>query len=320
MTKIIPLFSIMEGFPARIRLQAKKETLVLRARLLESVRRFFEQDGFLEVETPCRVPAVAPEAHIDAVASEEWFLQTSPELCMKRMLCAGYDRIFQVCRCFRKGERGQRHLPEFTLVEWYAAGWDHFRLMAQCEALIRFCTYAEGKGNRISYQGNTVGLEQPWLKMTLAEAFERFGPLSLQQALSKGRFEEILTDEIEPHLGFNTPVFLHGYPAALGALARLDPDVPGLAQRFELYICGVELCNGFSELTDPAAQRRRFEKETARRQASGKPGSPMPETFLREMKWMPECAGNALGFDRLVMLMADLPSVDDGVAFPPESL
>lgn len=302
------------------RLRAKKKTLILRAKLLRAVRRFFEREGFLEVETPCRVPTVAPEAHIDAVASEDWFLQTSPELCMKRMLCAGYDRIFQVSRCFRKKERGRRHLPEFTLLEWYAAGWDHFRLMKQTEALVRFCAGAAGKEKTLSYQGRTVCMKGPWPKMTVAGAFDRFASVGLDRALSEGRFEEILTREIEPHLGFERPLFLHGYPAALGSLARLDPEDPSFCLRFELYLCGIELCSGFFELTDPVEQRRRFETETAFRQAAGKSSYPIPEKFLEALQWMPECAGNALGFDRLVMILADAPAVENGVAFPPEHL
>ncbi len=302
------------------RLLAKKETLIMRNRVLEAVRRFFEKDGFMEVETPCRVPAVAPERHIDALVSEGWYLQTSPELCMKQMLCAGYDRIFQICRCFRKGERGRIHLPEFTLLEWYASGWDHFRLMAHTEALLKYAAAGQHKGGTLSYQGHTVDLRKPWPRMTVAEAFDRFAPIPLNRALAEARFEEVLALEVEAHLGFDAPVFLYGYPASRGSLARLDPEDPSVASRFELFICGIELCNGFHELTDPVEQRRRFEKERTAQQRAGKTMSPMPETFLNTMPWMPDCAGNALGLDRLVMLLGDVPTIDSVVAFPPESL
>ncbi len=288
--------------------------------MLQTIRRFFIENDFLEIETPVRVPTLAPEAHIDAMTSEGWFLQTSPELCMKRMLCAGYDRLFQICRCFRKGERGSRHLPEFTILEWYAAGWDYFRLMDQCEDLVRVAAKEAGKGEMIIYQGQIIRLEKPWPKMTVAEVFDRFASISLERALSEGRFEEVLAFEIEPHLGFERPVFLHRYPASLGSLARLDPEDPSVSLRFELYVCGIELCNGFFELTDPVEQRHRFEAEMAQRLEAGKTAYPMPEKFLNDLKWMPECAGNALGFDRLVMLLTDAPSVDAVVAFYPEAL
>ncbi len=314
------LSETLERPPLLRRLGEKKEVLRLRACLLTAVRRFFEESGFMEVETPCRVASVAPEAHIDAVASEDWYLHTSPELCMKRMLCAGYQRLFQVCRCFRKGERGRRHLPEFTLVEWYAAGWDHFRLMNHCEDLVRFTAQAAGNKENLRYQGKTLSLEKPWRRMTVAEAFDRFASVSLGRALSEGRFEEILTSEVETHLGFEKPVFLHRYPASQGSLARLDPEDPAVSLRFELYLFGMELCNGFFELTDPSEQRRRFETELALRKTAGKAGIPLPEKFLEAMPWMPMCAGNALGFDRLVMILADVSDIDAVVAFPPESL
>jgi len=315
-----PHFSHPEKTDALFALRVKNSTLNFRALVLKGVRSFFEKQGFLEVETPCRVPSLAPEAHIDAFLSEGWFLQTSPELCMKRMVAAGYERLFQICRCYRKGERGRRHLPEFTMVEWYAVGWDSFQMMAYCEDLVRFAARETGKGERLSYQGRTIRLEKGWPKMTVAEAFERFASVPLDRALAENRFDEVLSSEVEPHLGLEKPVFLHRYPASLGALARLDPKDPSISLRFELYICGIEICNGFHELADPTEQRRRFEAEITLRVAAGKTVSPMPEKFLEALEKMPDCAGNALGFDRLVMLLADAAAVDDVIAFAPEDL
>jgi lysyl-tRNA synthetase class 2 len=154
----------------------------------------------------------------------------------------------------------------------------------------------------------------------VAQAFQRFSSMSMDQALACGRFDEVMGLEIEPQLGRPKPVFLCDYPAAQGALARLRPDNPGLAERFELYIAGLELCNAFSELTDPIEQRRRFEEQNLRRRQSGKPVYPIPEKFLAALADMPAAAGNALGVDRLVMLFADANRIDDVVAFTPEEL
>jgi elongation factor P--(R)-beta-lysine ligase len=294
--------------------------LRLRAHVVRAVRDFFTVRGYLEVETPLRIPAPIPETNIDAMASGDWFLHTSPEVCMKRLLAAGYPRIFQICKCFRQAERGARHLPELTMLEWYHAGWTYREMMNACEELICFLAAAVSGDETITYQRELIDLQEPWERVTVAQAFQRFGSMTLDQALACGRFDEIMGLEIEPQLGRPKPIFLCDYPAVQGALARLKPDNPGLAERFELYIAGLELCNSFSELIDPIEQRRRFEEENIRRHRSGKPVCPMPEKFLAALADMPETAGNALGIDRLVMLFADANRIDDVVAFTPEDL
>ncbi len=294
--------------------------LQLRARIIQAIRQFFQGQDYLEIETPIRVPVIAPEAHIDAEMSGGWFLHTSPELCMKRLLAAGYPRIFQICRCFRAKERGSKHLPEFTLLEWYGAGMDYFDMMTQCEDLLRFVAGAIGSGDKLIYQGHKVDLNPPWQRLTVAEAFELYAGQSLETALLNDRFDEAIAFEIEPHLGNEKPVFLYDYPASKGALARLKPDNPQVAQRFELYVCGLELCNAFGELVDPGEQRRRFEVDGQVRAAAGKAAYPMPERFLAALEDMPPASGNALGLDRLVMLFSDAARIDDVVAFTPEEL
>ncbi len=294
--------------------------LHFRATILTAIRAFFSTRGYLEVETPIRIPAPAPEACIDAIPSEEWFLQTSPELCMKRLLAAGFARIFQICKCFRREERGRRHLTEFTMLEWYAAGSDYFDMMDETASLIRSVAETAGARGRLSYQGHVVDLAGPWDRMTVAEAFARYGALSLERSLEVDRFDEVIALEIEPRLGFRRPLFLYDYPAASGALARLKGDDPTVAERFELYIAGMELCNAFTELTDPAAQRIRFEKEEALRRRAGRTPYPSPEPFLEALPHMPGSGGNALGVDRLIMLLADADAIDRVVAFTPESL
>jgi len=293
--------------------------LFIRAQILQAIRGFFIDNDYLEVETPCRIAAPAPEAHIEAEVSKDWFLQTSPELCMKRLLAAGYPRIFQICKCFRKAERGNKHLPELTMLEWYSVGHNYLEMMGQCEQLLRYILQDLGSGESIAYQGENIEFRSPWSRLAVSEAFEKYASMPLREALLEDRFDEAMVADLEPRLGRN-PVFLYDYPACRGALARLKPENPSLAERFELYIGGLELCNGFSELIDPLEQRARFEKEQSFRQSLGRTTYPMPEKFLSALHDMPEAAGNALGIDRLVMLFADTNKIDDVVAFTPEEL
>jgi elongation factor P--(R)-beta-lysine ligase len=302
------------------RLSAIRAKLTLRAGVLQAVRRFFILRAYLEVETPLRIPAPAPEAHIDPLSSGDWYLHASPELCMKRMLAAGFPRIFQICKCFRGGERGRRHLPEMTMLEWYTAGVDYRHMMDQCQDLIAFICRELAIAPVLVYRNRRIDLSPPWIRMSVDEAFLRYGGCTAVEALANGRFDEIMGLQIEPELGNERPVILYDYPAACGSLARLKEARPDLAERFELYIGGLELCNAFSELTDAREQRRRFEEEMIRRGNSGKAGLPMPEPFLEALEHMPDAAGNALGIDRLVMLLTDSQSIDQVVAFPPETL
>jgi len=303
-----------------IRQTALRKTLQLRAVILQEIRNYFETQDYLEVETPHRLPAPAPEAHIEPESSGDWYLHPSPELCMKRLLAAGYPRIYQICRCFRRGERGRRHLPEITMLEWYTAGQDYRDVMGHCEDLIGGLQRRIGGSETMAYQGCRIDLRRPWDRLTVAEAFERFASVSMQQALAEKRFDEVLGLEIEPRLGQSRPVFLYDYPAQCASLARLKTDDPGLAERFELYIGGLELCNAYSELTDAVEQRRRFEQEALLRNRAGKRVYPLPELFLQQLTHMPPAAGNALGVDRLVMLFADVAEIDAVVAFTPEEL
>lgn len=294
--------------------------LHLRAVLIQALRTFFIDRGYLEVETPIRIPAPVPEAHIVPLISEGWFLQTSPELCMKRLLAAGIPKIFQLCKCFRKGERGDRHLPEFTMLEWYAAESDYRNLMTDCEALLRHLAVPMGKGGVLEWQGRRIDLGPEWERITVAEAFQRYAPCTVEEALRKDTFDEMLVEYVEPHLGMTTPTFLCDYPATLGALARLSPTDPTVAERFELYVAGLELANGFSELVDPMEQRARFLAEQEAIRLQGRDPGPMPEQFLVELGEMPQAAGIALGVDRLVMLFSGADNIDQVVAFTPEGL
>ena len=294
--------------------------LKLRARIIQAIRAFFVENGYLEVETPLRIPAPIPEAHIDGFESEGWYLQSSPEICMKRMAAKGYPEIFQICKCFRKEERGDRHLTEMTLLEWYTKGFSYKELMAQTAELIQYVALKTGGKSQLTHGNKTIPLAPPWEYITVAQAFETYADISMDAAMETGSFDEVMAFDIEPRLGQNSPTFLFDYPAAMGALARLKPHDPSLSERFELYIAGMELANGFSELTDPKEQRRRFEKEMELRKAAGKPLTPMPCNFLKDLENLPDTAGIALGVDRLVMLFANVDTIDQVVAFAPETL
>ena len=239
---------------------------------------------------------------------------------MKRLLAAGYERIFQVCRCFRKGERGDRHLPEFTMLEWYRRGADYRDLMEECADLVIHVAAALGRGETISYQGAAIRLHRPWERLTVAEAFARHAPMTVAEALAGDCFDEVLTAHVEPRLGVAGPTFLYDYPLPLASLARTKRDNPAVAERCELYVAGIELANGFTELAEETEQRQRFAREEEERRRGGKPPYPVPEKFLQSLPDLGLAAGIALGLDRLVMILADAPQIDAVVAFPPETL
>jgi lysyl-tRNA synthetase class 2 len=206
------------------------------------------------------------------------------------------------------------------MLEWYAADETYRDLMDRCEMLLGHIAGRLGYGQRLRRGPHRVDLRPPWERITVEAAFDRYSDTSPDEALAQNRFDEILALQIEPNLGVDRPVFLCDYPARCGAMARRKPDRPEVAERFELYIAGLELCNGFSELTDPAEQRRRFTAELVRRRGENLSALPMPEAFLTALSHMPPAAGNAMGIDRLVMLFAGADTIDEVTAFVPEEV
>jgi lysyl-tRNA synthetase class 2 len=292
-----------------------------RAALIQAIRRFFIGRDYIEVDTPLRLPVLIPEAHNEPVESGNHFLQTSPEICMKRLLAeSGCRRIFQICKCFRKNERGDRHLPELTMLEWYRTHCDYHSLMDECEDMIIEVARASGYKGFVPVKGNDINLEKPWERLTVSDAFSQFAPVSMEQALAQEIFAETLCSYIEPQLGIKNPVFLYDYPVELGALARSKRDNPSLAERFEIYIAGLELANGFSELTDQAEQQKRFETELQLIKKQGRSVPELPQKFLSSLSKMPDTAGIALGVDRLAMVLLDAETIDQVVSFTPEDL
>jgi lysyl-tRNA synthetase class 2 len=300
------------------RISCREPRLRLRALMVQAIRAFFIGEGYLEVETPVLMAAPAPELHISAVPAGGGFLQTSPELFMKRLLAAGYGKIFQLCRCFREGERGKLHVPEFTMLEWYRCHAGYQDIMSECEAMLRATARAIGLGEEICYQGKRIDLSCPWERITVQEAFERYSSLEIDRAMEEDRFDACMVEEIEPRLGSPKPTFLYDYPSSMAALARVKERDPRFAERFELYLGGIELANAFSELSDPDEQRSRFQQEMIKREKLGRDVYPLPEKFLAALTLMPEAAGIALGIDRLAMILSDSPDIDDVIAFTPE--
>jgi len=297
------------------RLARIKPNLERRALINELTRKFFREQGFQEVETPIRIPAVAPELHIVPFNTEDWLLSTSPELHMKRLLAAGYNKLFQISRCFRKGERGRWHNPEFTMLEWYRAGADYMDMVHDTEQLVVTLADRLGLGSTIQYKGHKIDLAPPWPKITVRDAFLHAAGWNPVAAPDPLRFDDDLVGKVIPGFALSQPTVLYDYPALLASLARLKPDNPAVAERTEIFIGGLELANAYSELRDTPEQTRRFQMEIEKIQQERRQKMAMPTRFLQAIAHLPECGGIALGMDRLVMLFCNADSIDEVVAF-----
>jgi lysyl-tRNA synthetase class 2 len=324
-------------------LAARLPFLRRRARLAAATRAFFAARGFLEVETPYAVTAPGEEVHLQAYRTErrhpdgraeaQW-LHTSPEFAMKRLLAGGSGPIFQLARVWRNGEASALHAPEFTMLEWYAPGLGMDGLVDQTEAYLRAVLPPV-----VTCRGVTTDLGR-FERLTVADAFARYAGADVLAtagdaaalaadagaALREGEtwedlFFRLLLERVEPQLGRAHPTFLTHWPAAQAALARRDPSDPRVAERFELFVCGIELANAFVELTDAAEQRARFLEDRARRHATGGEDWPLDEDFLAALEFgLPDCAGIALGFDRLAMIAGDARSIGQVLWLPPAEL
>ncbi len=289
-----------------------------RAQVLRAVRATLDGLGFVEVETPVRIPAPANEPHIEAPPSGRAFLRASPELQMKRLLCDGHDRIYQIGPCFRSGERGARHNPEFTMLEWYRVDAGSEDVLRDCEVLLAGAARALHGGTRFRRGARTLDVATPWTELTVRDAFRRVAGWDPVEAFDAERFDLDLALKVEPALPRERPCVLRGYPAPAAALARLLPGDPRVADRWEVYLDGMELCNAFGELTDPQEQRARFEAAAAARRAEGAVAYPLDEAFLEALcRGMPPSGGAALGIDRLCMALLDCPDIAGVRSFCP---
>ncbi|MCJ2138197.1 EF-P lysine aminoacylase EpmA [Methylobacterium sp. J-026] len=329
----------------------RRPALILRNRLLAAIRAWFAAGDFVEVEAACLQVSPGNEAHLSAFATEAvgasgartpLYLHTSPEFACKKLLAAGETRLFSVARVFRNRERGPLHHPEFTMLEWYRAGAPYTALMADCIALIRQSA-ATAELRRFVFRGREADPYAEPERLTLAEAFDRFAGIDLlatvtrtgetdRDALARmvagadlrvapddtwaDLFSRVLVARIEPHLGIGRPTILCEYPVSEAALARPAPHDRRVAERFELYVCGVELANAFGELTDPEEQRRRFEIEMAEKVRVYGERYPIDEEFLAALATMPDASGIALGFDRLAMLACGAGRIEDVIWTP----
>lgn len=328
----------------------RRPLLAVRASVIAAVRAFFCERGALEVETPALQVSPGLEPHLKAFPTA-WtppdgrppvplYLHTSPEFAMKKLLVAGLPSLFQMARVFRDGERSPTHHPEFTMLEWYRAGASYTDLMDETEALVAVCQVAAG-GDPLRWSGGLADARQPWRRLTVAEAMATHAGVDLMACLPPDpdrdpdpaplaaearrlgltvgdgdRFDDvffrIFLEHVEPRLGFGVPTILYDYPVCMAALSRPKAADPRLAERFEVYVCGLELANAFGELTDAVEQRARFEADMDLKARLYGERYPIDEDFLDALAHgLPDCAGIALGLDRLVMLCAGARRIED---------
>jgi lysyl-tRNA synthetase class 2 len=281
------------------------DSIMMRDAVMQRIRAFFHARDFLEVETPIRLETPCMELHIDAEPSGDQFLRTSPEIYHKQLLARGQERIFEVGKCFRKGEIGPLHHPEYTMLEWYRANADYMDILEETRDLIQSVPAAPG-----------VSVSGEWNSMTVSQAFTKFAGWDPVGNYDEDRFDLELVEKVEPALKkIGGAVVLKDYPVEAAALSRSKPGNPLVAERWELYINGVELANAYSELTDPVEQRRRFEACAEQRKALGKEAYGVDEAFIRSVGAMPPSAGVALGVDRLLMLLMGEESLDAVLPF-----
>ncbi len=322
----------------------RRPVLLARARMTAALRGWFASNDFVEVETGTLAASPGNETHLHAFAtsltapdgtSAPLYLRTSPEFACKKLLAAGEHRIVEFAKVFRNRERGALHAPEFTLIEWYRAGEPYTALMSDCAALLREAAQAAGTWH-FSFRGRSADPSAEPERLSVAEAFGRYASIDLLATLDGGEgdrdrlaraaqaagiriadddtwgdvFSRVLVEKIEPKLGIGRATILDEYPAQQAALARPSPRDPRLAERFELYVCGIELANGFAELTDAREQRARLEREMTEKQRRYGERYPLDEDFLAALAHMPDASGIALGLDRLVMLATGASRID----------
>jgi elongation factor P--(R)-beta-lysine ligase len=330
------------------RFAARRARLETRERIQGAVRSFFAGRGYVEVDTPALQVSPGLEPHLRAFRTELHapgelgaamrYLHTSPEFAMKKLLVAGMPRVWQLAHVFRDGERSATHHPEFSMLEWYRVGASYRDLMEECAALVGACQEAAG-AEALVWRGRSADARRPWQRISVASAFQQLcgidvlatapdpaAPELERLAAAATRigipphpgddwetlYFRVFLERIEPNLGLGAPTILYDYPLSMAALSRRSSEDARLAERFEVYVCGLELANAFGELTDPIEQRQRFVADQARKRALYGETYPIDEDFLAALEHgLPECAGIALGFDRLVMLATGAENIEE---------
>lgn len=324
-----------------------RERLALRGRIIAAMRGFFVSRGFTEAETPTVVPSPGMEPNLSPFETRvttadgrsfEAGLITSPEYAMKRLLAAGYERVFEIARVYRNAEPvGGLHNPEFTMIEWYRANEDYTAIMRDTEEMVAAVAKEALGSSTITFHGETIDLSAPWERLSVAEAFTKYADMDLAsgiddqeafivEAARRGTvngdesfedvFFKVFLTHIEPKLGRGKPTILYDYPRSMAALSKVKDADPRFAERFEVYVAGIELCNAYTELTDAAEQHRRLVQEAEERRAAGKKVFPIDEDFISAVAAMPKAGGIALGVDRLVLLLTDASNLRDVLYFP----
>lgn len=328
------------------------ESYRIRACVIDAIRAYFKSEGFLEVETPKLLPQPSTEPFLEVFETtvkfaegdvHRAFLPSSPEFALKKLLAAGIGNCFELCKSFRNGEgRSSKHNPEFTILEWYRTPADYKDTMRDVERLFQAIGRALENEHSLTYQGKQYALAGSWERITVAEAFQKYAGVSVEELLSEPKlltiakkkgyavtqdttweevYNQILFNEIEPHLGTTTPTFLYDYPASQAALSKKKVDDPRFAERFEVFLAGFELGNAFTELTDWKEQEQRCLDDLALRKTLGKTEYGMDTDFIEALKsGMPECSGIAMGVDRIAALFADTPNIQDVLFFPIDEL
>lgn len=324
------------------------EKYFIREKVLRAIRKFFEERNFHEVEAPLLIPHPPAESYLDVFETQlldrqrqatKAYLATSPEVAIKKLLVAGIGNCFSLTKSFRNMETDSRlHNPEFTILEWYRVGADYKKIMDDCEQLM----LSIAKAKTLRYQGSAVDLTAPWERLTVEAAFAKWAHVAFEDFLdeknakmvarAKGYriekkttweevYNQIFLNEIEPRLGRGKPTFLYEFPGSMGALARKKPDDPRFAERFELYIEGLELGDCYSELTDAKEQEERFKEELREIKRLGKTVYEYDHDFIEALNiGLPACSGIAVGVDRLIMLFADTTDIADTLFFPSKEL
>jgi len=322
--------------------ETQKPYLEARMRLNKAIRSFFDEWGFWEVETPVLQAMPTADTHIHAFKTDvlgldlkkerELYLHTSPEFAMKKLMVAGVPKLYQICHVFRNGEGSRLHSPEFTMIEWYRAPGSYEDIMEDCVNLLRHCAKTLDV-KQFSFDDHICDPFGSWEKVSVVDAFKHYAGIDLVDVLEDVHglravvagqgirvtendnwddlFHAVMAEKIEPHLGMGTPTVLYDYPVSMASLSRKKPDDPSLAERFELYVCGVELANAFGELTDATEQRQRFIEEMDIKEKLYGERYPIDEEFLEALEYgLPESGGIALGIDRLAMLMTGADNIE----------
>lgn len=328
--------------------RTRRNKMIEREKVLDGIRKFFKGRGFLEVETPQLVNLPGMEPYLDVFKTgfvsrgeeaKDMFMITSPEYAMKKLLVGGEEKVFQICKSYRNKETdSELHNPEFTLLEWYRAYASYLDIMEDTEKLVEYLTVELNGSKTLNYKGGRIDVATPWERKKVKDLFKEYAgidynvfedPEKFRNVVAKKGYKvsgedqyddlffKIFMNEIEPELGSKKPVIVYDYPVSMAALSKKCEDAPDYAERFEVYIAGVELCNAFTELNDPVEQKKRLEEERAQRIKMGKEVYEVDGSFIDALALgMPPSGGNALGVDRLAMLLTDTPDIKDIIYFP----